>query len=502
MTVTFCLQLSCNYEPIEVTTTLSLSGDNRSEIEKVIKYFKGEGNATKLKAAYYLIAKMKDQYHPSGTGVKNYDALFRKLVHTKEEDKKNYVKIWDSLKTNNFPRGNIGRIEYSLDVKTTKARFLINHINAAFIAWQQPWTKDLTFDEFCEWILPYKLADERPNDWMDQIQHSHHWLIDSMKGNSDAYKACLLLNEELKQNFKIRSFPFPFDPNFAELDSVRSAKCVHATQYTAYLMRAMGVPIVMDFTQYWGNLNGGHQWNALIYHHKPIPFVGSESDPGKTKIELAFQRRRAKVFRRTFTAQSSSLPVINYGDEDVPVNLNSSHIADVTDDYVPVSDVTIRKSKQLKDANIYYLFVFNKHVWRPIFWGVAPTNSNSIVFRKMGRNILYLPGRFNKGKTIPISAPFILDTDGKICFLNTTPKSNTKLQIDKKSPLGPSITKGKSYELFLWNNKWTSLAKVTATGNHLNFDAVAKNGLYWIHSSDKATNERIFTIKNGKQVWW
>ena len=49
------------------------------------------------------------------------------------------------------------------DLKCLKADFLIRHIERSFRAWQHlPWLSDLPFGDFCEYVLPYRCADENP----------------------------------------------------------------------------------------------------------------------------------------------------------------------------------------------------------------------------------------------------------------------------------------------------------------------------------------------------
>ena len=52
------------------------------------------------------------------------------------------------------------------DCHAIKAEYLIENIDLAFAAWQKrPWRHSLSFDEFCEWILPYRIGDEPLENW-------------------------------------------------------------------------------------------------------------------------------------------------------------------------------------------------------------------------------------------------------------------------------------------------------------------------------------------------
>ena len=47
------------------------------------------------------------------------------------------------------------------DIEVVDSAFLVEHIEWAFKVWkEQPWGGNVTFDDFCEYILPYRIGDE------------------------------------------------------------------------------------------------------------------------------------------------------------------------------------------------------------------------------------------------------------------------------------------------------------------------------------------------------
>ena len=69
-------------------------------------------------------------------------------------------------------------------------------------------------------------------------------------------------------------------------------------------------------------------------------------------------------------------------------------------------------------------------------------------------------------------------------------------------PDGNSVEIGDEYELFYWNGKWVSMGKQRAKNVSVKYKGVPQNALYLLRDLTKGTEERIFTIENGKQVWW
>ena len=62
------------------------------------------------------------------------------------------------------PNSNNSKIVY--DLQYVSAEFLIDNIDRAFDAWKSPFAKDMRFDDFCEFLLPYKVnSTDRPDFW-------------------------------------------------------------------------------------------------------------------------------------------------------------------------------------------------------------------------------------------------------------------------------------------------------------------------------------------------
>jgi hypothetical protein len=64
------------------------------------------------------------------------------------------------------------------------------------------------------------------------------------------------------------------------------------------------------------------------------------------------------------------------------------------------------------------------------------------------------------------------------------------------------IVPGNTYEVYYWDNEWISLGKKEAKNHVLIYENVPSNALYFIHNYSGGKEERIFTYKNGKQIWW
>jgi hypothetical protein len=156
--------LFCSLYPADIETILKQAGDNRLELEKILDYYsRNPEDSLKLRAAEFLIANMDVHFSVASPDLdvyyKNLDSIF-----SLNERSKNITKEQDSLfRTLKHP--NTFRFQYIFDVKIITADFLIDNIEQAFEAWQSPFAKNMNFDDFCEFLLPYKSGYEKPAYW-------------------------------------------------------------------------------------------------------------------------------------------------------------------------------------------------------------------------------------------------------------------------------------------------------------------------------------------------
>ena len=67
---------------------------------------------------------------------------------------------------------------------------------------------------------------------------------------------------------------------------------------------------------------------------------------------------------------------------------------------------------------------------------------------------------------------------------------------------GNMIEPNDEYELLYYNMGWHSLGKKIAEKESIMYEGVPDNALLWLRNLTKGKEERIFTYKKGKQVWW
>ncbi len=497
--------------PENVEKVLAKAGRNRVELEKVIRHYSNPEDSLKLQAAYFLIGNMEQQYYSHFIVVDSNksDLHFNVLDYP---DYRAMVAAWDSIEAE---RGEIynWRDTTIYDYETISADYLITNIDLAFKVWREfPWARHINFEQFCEYILPYRGSNEPLEDWRTFFYNKYQWVRDSVTHADDPVEAAILINNDIRSWFKFdpRFYRQSTDQGLNEMLTNKMGRCEDMTNLAIYAMRAMGIPVMSDFTPYWAKTGNNHAWNAIINKEgKVIIFMGGESNPGEYRLNQA----KAKVYRKTFARQPESLAAIKPKWEKAPPYINRNNIVDVTRDYVPVADVKLTLQKEVPDSTHFaYICVFNTGEWRAIHWSKI-LDGNEANFTDMGLDIAYLPAFYVHEKIVPAGQPFILTRNGEINFLiadSTNPKTirliSTTQRVTrnatdniKKAFFKPGLT----YELFYWDDGWKSLGKKKAGQGALVFERVPANALYWLVAENSRKDERIFTIDaDGRQVWW
>jgi hypothetical protein len=498
--------------PAAVDSALVKADSNKTELENVISHYRDSGDSLKLRAAYYLIGNMDGHSY----------MVFGLYDSSKTEYQFNVMAYpnldtlqisFDSL-ADLHPSLDFGKKELTEDLKAIKADFLIKQIDLAFKAWREkPWAKKMSFSDFSEYVLPYRGSNEPLEDWRQYFLDKYADLASKIKDSTDRIEATKLINQDIKTYFTFdsRFYYHPTDQGLSEMLANRIGRCEDMTNIAIYAMRANGLAVTSDYTPYWANSGNNHAWNSILTADgKVVPFMGAEAEPG----EYHLWNKLAKVYRKMYSQQHQNLIFQERKQVKVPGWLAGKSYIDVTSDYVPTSDVTVNLDPTLPtpdSVDIAYLCVFNDGAWRPIHWGRII--DGKAIFTAMGRDIAYLPAYFVKEDSItPAGKPFILATTGDIIEYPSSGSeskipvtlTSTTARADAPSTDGiakSNLTPGKTYALYYWDKGWVLSDSAIAGEKPLIINSTP-NALYWLVETGSNHEERIFTIRGGKQIWW
>lgn len=258
-----------------VEEALSKAGSNRDELFQVIQHYQDGKDSLKQKAALFLIENMTDKCYLTGKAIDEY-YTFIDSVYQIQQEEYDIPAIYDEFK---------GKAEFSeekptinQDVQTLSADYLIKNIEEAFAVWNRPWNQHLSFEEFCELILPYRVGTEIPETWRRLYRERFEPALQS-DTILTARQACTAVNNELiKQTIHIANTSvFPIDLRPSTLANIKFGQCSDYANLAIYAMRATGIPVAIEIIPHWGDGNNSHIFNVFYDNDKTShDFSGSE----------------------------------------------------------------------------------------------------------------------------------------------------------------------------------------------------------------------------------
>lgn len=428
---------SCK-ETSRLELALRFAGENRMELEKVLKHYAND--SLKYKAACFLIENMPYHYSYGGTDAQKFYDIIDSVSNLNNTKEQSFIQT-DALKEalSGFRFENI---VIEPDIQAIKADYLISHIDRAFDIKEYPWAKDVPFDVFCEYILPYRISNEPLEEWMDMYDSSLSNLKDTLKLEDTSFidaniGQALLdgLRDSLYFMSSLMEFPFAIEFHPSSLLKLNVATCKEQTMKGLYSMRTLGIPVSWDFTPQWANRSRGHDWNALISTSDTIAsFQIADNVPFGNHIKLRKTNDRfAKVYRKTYSIQDETL-FMKKSKEEIPAFFRTPHIKDVTDLYVNTEDIIVELTTPAPSSKEFaYIMVFNNRDWVPIHWGKI--KDGKVLFTKMAKNIAYVVMYYHDAKFYPASNPFILESNGQVRILSPDLRKQQTITLHRKYPV-------------------------------------------------------------------
>lgn len=415
------LAVSCRMHSAssELEETLSQAGSNRGELFQVLAHYEEE-DSLKLRAAQFLLENMAWKAYTTGRVVEEYFAFMDSVFRTGHKSEEELPLIYGQYERQ--ARYLKEKLVIALDARTLTAGYLIRNIDEAFAVWHRPWNRHLSFDEFCEWILPYRVSGEVPEEWRTLYRERFEPLLQSDTIRT-ARQACTVINNELmKYSICIpESSVLPVTLPSRLLMNIKFGLCGDYANLAVFAMRSAGIPVGIETVPYWGRGNGRHTFNVVYDNDSTFhDFSGAEQNPDEHLIR--FRHEMPKVYRRTFGKQPSSL-AMQRGTEDVPDFFKNPCLEDVTGNYpfIESRDITV-PVEGYSDRKFAYLCVYHPEEWIPVAWGRR--QGDSVRFRNVCPNIVYHPALYADGKLQLTGHPFLLDTLGHVNVL--APQASTR----------------------------------------------------------------------------
>lgn len=389
-------------------------------LDKVTSHYtQHPGDPLKIEAARFLIRNMKGLYYYDGAALNSYLKYLELINH--DRNKGLYIMKFLNDKYANFSTQSLTKHHYT-DV--IQAKDIIENIDMAFKVWrEQPWGKEISFKVFREYILPFQVGDELPENNRKEIYEKFNPLLDSLvKTGASVSQACTFVNEKLKKDGWLFSNKVGFLPHFSAstLLKYKTGSCRDMTSMTIFIMRAVGIPVGTDIAPQWAYRNGDHIWNTLKDNdNHVIAFMGTDDSPGTQHKPGS---KKGKVYRNTYAINFQSLAMKKNAEDVIPGFFENPRIKDVTSEYTRTYRIDIQTlHKPKRNHRFAYACLFDDTEWKPVQWTYA--NSNVLQFQDMEPDVVYLPAFFRQNGTImPANYPVVLKNDGSTLILK--PDSN------------------------------------------------------------------------------
>ncbi len=427
---------SCQSKDTQLETALGSAGENRPTIEAVLKHYRTQDPVPeKFKAALFLIKNMPAHYSYMGDSIYLYYDYAQHILSndnlTPESQRDSLLMVTKRLYSH-LPERTVP------DTRVISKDYLIHNIDLSYDQWKNcPWASQLTFEEYLEWLLPYKAVDLQELDyWRDTLSLCYgdgmrNPVVNDVEYNTTTGVADMIRNEVLG---KINRHGLYTESGLPLL----SASLLHRQTFghipdyallAALSFRSMGVPVVIDETPVGARDEAATRWFVILSDRGKE--VTSEWDLA-TQIGWSFfpYERGPKVFRQTYAIDDRRLDYIKNAKYVYPFDIT---VKDVTDKYFLSSHVSVTIEKhnrsKLKDRYVYIASAIRStqdHIApsagpEPDGWKIVDfckLRGSKAVFRNMGREVMYIVLGYDGVALVPISDPFILKKDGTTQYVS------------------------------------------------------------------------------------
>lgn len=324
-------------EKYKVDEVIQLSGNNRVELEKVLSYYSKEvPDKEKLKAAKFLISNMK--WHKSivtTDSIRIANSFLDSLIY--QADSILYKTVFeDSVYAINTPKPLIDaqiefkrkNYEYSkkyspktsnkerYDYEYLSAKQLIEHIDFAFsLKHSSPYLKDISFEDFCEYILPYRTVPDMP---VVDFPKSYAELFSKYLKNIDTDSIQQMVNQYNSTIIKLKNFFLLSSYNdeiigYRKLLYRKNVDCLELANYATLILRAYGLPVATEYNIAYKQLQGKHHRCAILIQNKN--WLRWSPDVMRTFSEEYNYIQNSgsmNLYRYTYSAQKDTVGIITH----------------------------------------------------------------------------------------------------------------------------------------------------------------------------------------------
>lgn len=398
--------------------------EETAKYQSVVFYYKYiRFNPQKAEAAKFLIENMK--YHTSTGVVVSVDS---RVETWRAESDALYSFVIDGHSLSDFPKDSLERMqkehrvemekdslpEVMCDMKPRRdtdiitPRFLVRHIDHAFKVWRSsPFARKLSFDEFKEYILPYRaiegygfnMTGKKYGELFEKYVRSD--TASTVRNAVQAYNQAIYWLRGMNGNTKRERKGGIYD-----LYTHGKHDCVDVASYGCNILRACGIPVVVEFNVCYRNFSGRH-YHCSVWNNAKAgweDFNAESSLPGSS--DLAFSETM-NVYRQLYGAQRNTPYFLRNDGEPIPPLLDNPCIVDVTSRLRTTTSITLPMTVKT-DNRLAYLATFSHEFGGtlPVTWGVIDPAAQTVTFENVVPDAIYFPVYYEGQGLVSFGAPF------------------------------------------------------------------------------------------------
>ncbi|RED94928.1 hypothetical protein C7460_11940 [Marinoscillum furvescens DSM 4134] len=359
--------MCCSQRP-EIGTieyALSISDGNKGEILKFLNYSE---DTLFQESAHYLVANMPGK--GSLAGLEGYQPAWDSLYYYRTVGNDGSKAIRKFNETISFLR-NSGYVteSFNYDLNSVSADFLINNTKQALSSWSRiPEKYRLNFEDFCEYVLPYRVNDEEiVGDHRSYLNNKFEWVYDRLENSVgiEEVVAEVLDSIKIRKNSPVpNKYPVTFNPTQFEILSI--GRCTDMVTYAIWVFRSLGIGASADYTPQWGDhATLGHEWLVV---HFPDSILIRDVDGNKDLLEEYQKVSFSKIYRKTYELNQFGLAM------KLPIRR-------INKQYVPTysASLEIISDYNLSENGDFSLCVFNsREVWRKVDFATIENGNISV----------------------------------------------------------------------------------------------------------------------------
>jgi len=289
------------------------------------------------------------------------------------------------------------------------------NIEYALSLWKDgKFAKGLSEEDFMEMILPFVTATEKIQVDKQSVSETLLPLIgvenaattnDAIKSFSSFFSRCWYYTKKVKagtDNLGYHELMMP----------TSKSGCYDATAVSCDVLRAVGIPVTMEFTPKWPDRAKGHYWcsvpdscGILRPFTPPTNQMMGDWDP--------YLQGAGKVYRLNYSKQNDCPASLARRSEYIPSGLRSPLISDRTSHYRKTVTLSLPFRENTKNSLAYLCHFSNDEDGLiPVAWGEIDHRKGRVTFRHVPAGVVFFPAYFKYDELIPFGSPLVVNEKG------------------------------------------------------------------------------------------